>query len=89
MKLPRWTRRSRIIEATSRPVYRPKPIAMIPEEGCECVPWVQHENTYQRAHAILFEDGSIFDMYGGWRDPMSAEAFEDIKKFLETRGKTT
>ena len=48
------------------------PIALAPQEGSEWQPWVDWvpgEGTpnLRTAHAILFEDGSVFDTVNGWR----------------------
>lgn len=36
-----------------------------------------------RAHAILFEDGSIFDLYNGWRPGVDPELTSAIKRIVE------
>lgn len=43
------------------------PIATIPQEGMVWEKWEPHANKGS-VHAILFEDGTCFDVYNGWRE---------------------
>jgi hypothetical protein len=49
----------------------PQPVAFTVTEGGVWVSWASRESFNSREgirfHAIRFDDGSVFEMYGGWR----------------------
>lgn len=47
----------------------PNPIKYTVEEGGSWIDWQSHR--HYLAHAIMFEDGSVFDMVNGWRKNMN------------------
>jgi hypothetical protein len=51
---------------------KPKVIAVIPEEGGPYLPWPLWQKRFRGAyknlfHALVYEDGSIWDCVNGWR----------------------
>ncbi len=72
---------NRIVHADAA---RPKPFYLVAEEG---ETW-QRSHLWNsrisvlRPHAIIFEDGSVFDMHNGWRSNTSPETVECIKEKL-------
>lgn len=61
-----------------------QPIAYVKFEGGAYVPWVDGgERRPECVHAIVFEDGSVFDTQNGWRlEPLPHEQVERIKEAL-------
>ena len=68
-----------------QPKQLPKPIEFLVEEGGRWYKWFDQpkSNNFTAAHAIKFDDGSIFDMVNGWRvasqspDSANQEKFND------------
>jgi hypothetical protein len=46
--------------------HLPEPIMFSRIEGSDWDRWAKHVQS-GTAHAILFDDGTVFDMYNGWR----------------------
>ncbi len=67
---------------------RPKPIALSPSEGAFWEPWkkwgLSKEHNVGSAHAILFEDGTVFDTINGWRGKRHKYTPEQIEILLAT-----
>lgn len=45
----------------------PKPVGYVHHEGEIISPWSSPDRP-KNVHAVLFNDGRIFDMINGWRD---------------------
>jgi len=57
-------------EYASRQSHRPEVVAVTLREGGEWVDWVVNKTALNQGglvHSLKFEDGSIWDVYGGWR----------------------
>jgi hypothetical protein len=48
-------------------------------EGGEWQPWKGQENA-PSAHSILFSDGSVLDMFNGWRQLNYSDKLRDLRR---------
>lgn len=57
---------------------RPKTVAFTTKEGG---PWIPFDKgRHETVHAIMFEDGRIWDAYNGWRPFETTQDYMDIIK---------
>lgn len=53
------------VERVEVRVEHPTPLAILDYEGGRWQPWKTHAGS--NVHAVLFADGSVFDVVNGWR----------------------
>jgi hypothetical protein len=68
----------------------PQPIAYEVEEGTYLLPWRAGEGVRGdgRLHAVFFDDGSVFDMYNGWR-PYDPQTLQEVRAAIDEFDKPT